>query len=134
MARPRKAANDKLTEFFAFRQTVDARARVERQASLAGMNLHDYVRNVIEGFEVKALPSTSRAEKVDASKVLMALNKISLEQARVGNNVNQLAAAVHQGRGFSEYWKEIGQELEQLNDLIQDTLTTVGIAYDRTNS
>ncbi len=31
----------------------------------------------------------------------------------IGNNVNQLARSVHRGSAFSDFWEEVGQELQQ---------------------
>ena len=39
------------------------------------------------------------------------MNAYAVALSRIGNNVNQLTAATHQGRDFAKYWREIGVEL-----------------------
>ena len=105
MARPRKHAEDKRSETLRSRVTLSEREEIRAAALSLGLDDSEYVRRrVLE----RSLPFRSAA--ADPAKIA-ALNAYAVALSKIGNNVNQLAAATHQGRDFVRYWREIGAEL-----------------------
>lgn len=87
----------------------DQRAQVELAAKSVGMTPVEFMRARALGFT----PKTTRSHDIDLA--LAELNTLLLELSRIGNNVNQLAKAVHTDTGFQQYWREIGQEVKTLS-------------------
>lgn len=106
MPRPRKTADERRTERFNLRYTIAERETVRDLAARAGLDEMDFQRRCVLG---TPLPS-SRAGS-DPAKIA-ALNSYAVALSKIGNNVNQLAAATHQGRDFVQFWREIGAELQ----------------------
>lgn len=102
MARPKKQPHERRTERFNLRFTVAELAHVEQQARAAGLDPTEYLRRRALGYTVPAAP----ARRTDPALVS--------ELNRIGVNVNQLARAVHTGRDFVAYWREIGAELSAI--------------------
>lgn len=102
MARPKKQSHEKRSETARFRVTLAEREYIRSRAAAAGMAETDYLRARALGFSV----SPARSAQTDPA-LITELNSI-------GVNVNQLAAATHQGRDFVRYWREIGAELRQV--------------------
>lgn len=108
MARPRKTADEKRTERFNLRYTVTEREAVRDLAVRYGLSEMEFQRNRVLGTPLPAQGS-GRADPL----LIAALNSYAVELARIGNNLNQLTAATHQGREFSLYWREIGDKLQE---------------------
>ena len=98
MARPKKQPHEQRTESTRADLTLAEKEHVREQARLAGISEAEYVRRCVLGISVAPAPA-----KVDAALIT--------ELNRIGVNVNQLARAVHTGRAFVTYWREIGTEL-----------------------
>ena len=98
MPRPKKSADELLSETARFRLTLAERERLRTDAAAAGISETEFIRRCVVG-----QPITSVRTRTDPALVV-ALN-------RIGNNVNQLARAVHRGSDFQRYWQEVGDEL-----------------------
>lgn len=105
MARPRKHSEEKRSETMRSRVTLSEREEIRQVALSLGLEDSEYIRRRVLG---RALPQ-GRAGG-DPMKIA-ALNAYAVALSKIGNNVNQLAAATHQGRDFVQYWREIGAEL-----------------------
>lgn len=103
MARPRKTADERRTERFNLRYTVAERETVRDLARRYGFDEMEFQRRRVLG---TPLPSSGTGA-IDPSLVA-ALNSYAVALGKIGNNVNQLAAATHQGRDYARYWREIG--------------------------
>lgn len=122
MARPKKNADEKRTVRYNLRFTQAEREAARDRANLSGLHDMEFMRRQILG--VALPPSHSHTNPA----YIAALNNYALSLREVGNNVNQLTAATHQGRDFSQYWHEIGEELraeiraarEALNNALRD--------------
>jgi len=106
MARPKKSADELRSETARFRTTVGERETIRSNAARVGLDETEFMRRRVLSV---ALPSSSSA--VDHALVA-ALNSYAVSLGKIGNNVNQLAAATHQGRDYARYWREIGDELQ----------------------
>ena len=107
MARPRKSAEEKLSEHVHFLITLAGREALASKARAAGQSEGDFLRGLVDG---AALPR-SRSGSTDPA-LIAALNGYAVALSKIGNNVNQLAAASHQGRDFTRFYAEIGAELQ----------------------
>lgn len=107
MARPKKHADEMRSETARCRLTVSEREAVRMRAAQAGLQESEFIRRRILNVPLPVAQSGSDPALVSA------LNNYVLALAQIGNNVNQLAAATHQGRDFTNYWREVGDELEQ---------------------
>lgn len=125
MARPRKSADERRTERFNLRYTVAERETVRDHARRYGLDEMEFHRRRVLG---TPLPS-SASGSVDPALVA-ALNAQAVALAKIGNNVNQLAAATHQGRDFARYWQEIGAQLESDLTAARDVLNRTLEAMD----
>lgn len=101
MPRPKKSADEKLSETARFRMTPAERETLRMNAAAAGITEAEFCRRRCIG-----LPVTPTRTRTDPALVV-ALN-------RVGNNVNQLARSVHRGSSFQTYWKEVAAELRDV--------------------
>lgn len=106
MARPKKNDDEKRTERYNIRYTVAERETVRSHAARAGLDEMEFHRRRTLG--VALPPARSGSDPA----LVAALNNYALALSQIGNNVNQLAAATHQGRDFANYWREIGNELD----------------------
>lgn len=134
MARPRKADGERRSEVLYIRQTPDARAALDRQASVAGLTPTDFARQYLEGAKVTAMPASVKAANAEAATLLMSLDQLTVQTKRIGNNVNQLALSVHRDSAFSDHWQAISEELQGHMQQLQSLMDQVGKAYDRSNS
>jgi hypothetical protein len=123
MARPKKTADEKRTERFNLRYTLAEREAVRSLAERAGLDEMEFQRRRILDTPLPALAGSDPA-------LVTALNNYAVALAKVGNNVNQLTAATHQGRDFAKYWHEIGEELQADLQLARNALNAAleGIA------
>jgi len=125
MARPKKTADERRTERFNLRYTVAERETVRDLARRYGLDEMEFQRRRVLG---TPLPSAGTAS-VDPALVA-ALNAHAVALTKIGNNVNQLAAATHQGRDFARFWREIGAELEADLSVARDALNRALEAMD----
>ena len=112
MARPRKAENERRSEPLYIRLTPDEMSYVESQADKAGLDRVTFARDYLLGARISAMPNSVKAAKADAADLLLAIDGLTGQTKRVGSNVNQLAAAVHRGSDFVQWWSEVGAELK----------------------
>lgn len=106
MARPKKNADEKRTEQMNTRWTLAERETLRANAARVGLDDSEFLRHRALGIP---LPSSNSSGD---PALVAALNAHAVALTKIGNNVNQLAAATHQGRDFAQYWREIGAELE----------------------
>ncbi|MFV1678009.1 plasmid mobilization protein [Phaeobacter sp. JH20_32] len=106
MARPKKSADEKRTEQMNTRWTLAERETLRTNAARVGLDDSEFLRHRALG-----IPLPSSSSSADPA-LIAALNAHAVALTKIGNNVNQLAAAAHQGRDFVQYWREIGAELE----------------------
>lgn len=107
MPRPRKNADEKRSETARFRVTPAERETIRTHAARHGLDETEFMRRRVFS---AALPSSSQSSS-DPAKIA-ALNAYAVALGKIGNNVNQLAAATHQGRDFVRFWRELGAELQ----------------------
>ena len=123
MARPKKSADELRSETARFRTTVSERETIRTNAARAGLDDTEFMRR--RALSVP-LPASSASSSGPAK--IAALNLYAVALGKIGNNVNQLTAATHQGRDFARFWREIGDELktdlraarEALAEVMQD--------------
>lgn len=101
--RPVKQPNERRRAQMNIRLTLAEAEHIRAQAAATGLTEAEYVRRAAIGLAVK--PVRARAD----AALLSELNAI-------GNNVNQLARAVHRGRGLPPYWQAIAGRLTTLLD------------------
>ena len=106
MARPKKHADEKRTERYNLRFTLAEREAAHAFAVSVGLDDMEYMRRRI--LDAPLPPARSDSDPV----FIAALNNYAVALSQIGNNVNQLTAATHQGRDFAQYWREIGAELQ----------------------
>lgn len=104
--RPKKAASELRSERVAVRLTISEKATISANAARAGMDVSDYLRLLGMGSPPPARPASNDDGLPTGTVALIS------EVNRIGVNVNQLARAVHRGSDFTQYWREIGRELE----------------------
>lgn len=104
--RPKKSADDRLSEHIHFLTTIATRENLAIKASASGVSEGEFLRRMIDGAEMP--PARSAVNPA----LIAALNNYVVASAKLHNNVNQLTAANWQGRDFVQYWREIGRELE----------------------
>lgn len=107
MARPRKNADQALSEILPIRMTVATRETLRSKARAAGVSEAEYLRRYIDG-----TPNPSPARSSVDPAVIAFLNAYALALGKIGNNVNQLARASHRGSDFTRYWRDVGRELD----------------------
>ena len=117
MPRPRKNADEKRTEQFNTRWTLAERETLRTNAQKLGIDESEFLRRRALSIPLPSTQSASNPAKIAA------LNSYAVALGKIGNNVNQPAAATHQGRDFARFWREIGAEL-------QDDLRTARNALD----
>lgn len=125
MARPKKSADEQLSEMFPVRMTVATREALRSKARAAGVSEADYIRRYIDG-----VPNPSPARASVDPALVAALNAYAVALSKIGNNVNQLTAASHQGRDFVRFWREIGAELSVDLESSRDALARALEAMD----
>ncbi|MEZ5938382.1 MAG: plasmid mobilization relaxosome protein MobC [Hyphomonadaceae bacterium] len=101
MARPTKATSEKRSERYNLRLTLAEREWLASQARAAGVSEIEFARRRVLG-----QPVAGRRASVDPALIA--------ELNAIGNNVNQLARAVHTGRDFQHYWQAVGIELRRV--------------------
>ena len=104
MGRPALNSTERRSAVTVMRTTEQELEHIREQADLAGLSVSEYVRRRSLGYTVPTAAAASR--RVDP-QLIEGLN-------RIGNNVNQLARAIHMDRSFVQYWERIGGELEEL--------------------
>lgn len=104
-ARPDVARSESVRLCF----TISEKAALSSLARDAGMNMSDYIRQRLFEENGEAPARSSRA--VSDPALISLLNKLNLELARTGNNANQLARATHRDSDFTQFWREIGDEV-----------------------
>lgn len=101
MARPKKIDEEKRCEQLKIRLTTAEIEFLRLEASKSGLTVSDFARRRMLGVR---LPARTFSHTDPA--LVSELNAI-------GNNVNQLTRSVHRGSDFANYWREVGQELQQ---------------------
>lgn len=105
MARPKKADQERRTEQTKERWTLAEIEHLNAQAKRCGLTRAEYIRRRSLGEPIRA-----KSDSADPALVV-AIN-------RVGNNVNQIARSVHRGSDFQQYYREVGEKLHHVLDLV----------------
>ena len=124
MARPKKSADELRSETARFRTTIGERETIRSNAARVGLDETEFMRRRVLSV---SLPSSSSA--VDPALVA-ALNSYAVTLGKIGNNVNQLTAATHQGRDYARFWREIGDELQADMKAAREALARTSEAMD----
>lgn len=101
--RPVKQPNERRCAQMNIRLTLAEAEHIRAQAAQAGLTEAEFIRRAAIGLAVK--PARARAD----AALISELNAI-------GNNVNQLARAVHRGRGLPPFWGAVATRLTTLLD------------------
>lgn len=101
--RPVKQPNERRCAQMNIRLTLAEAEYIRAQALAAGLTEAEFIRRAAIGLAVK--PAHARAD----AALISELNAI-------GNNVNQLARAVHRGRGLPPFWSAVAGRLTALLD------------------
>ncbi|MEL6310770.1 MAG: hypothetical protein AAFQ17_00130, partial [Pseudomonadota bacterium] len=102
--RPALDSTERRSKVTVMRTTEPELEHIRAQADAAGLSVSEFVRRRSLGYVVPTAAGDAR--RTDPA-LIDAVN-------RVGVNVNQLAASVHMGRSFMQYWEAIGREVEEL--------------------
>lgn len=105
--RPKLSASQLRSERFELRLTIAEKAAITANAARAGQDVSDYLRSVAIGAEPSPAPANDDAPFAGNTALISEVN-------RIGNNVNQLARAVHRGADFQAYWREVGDQLRSV--------------------
>lgn len=104
MGRPALDSTERRSKVTVMRTTEPELEHIRAQADAAGLSVSEFVRRRSLGYTV---PTAAAASRGIDPRLIEGVN-------RIGNNVNQLARAVHMDRTFVQYWERIGGELEEL--------------------
>ena len=126
MPRPKKSADDALSEPFSLRMSVNTREALATKARACGVTDAEFLRRYIDGIPNVPRPASAAADPA----MIAALNNYAVALSKIGNNVNQLAAATHMGRDFVKYWREINGELSADREAARQALNTALEAMD----
>ena len=117
MARPTKHPDDKRSELARARVTPAELEHVRQQAHLAGLDVSEYIRRRILGYEVP-----SAATRVVDPGLVTEVNRLALELSAIGNNANQLARASNSGRRAQLAWQDVVARINDLGNKVTDVL------------
>lgn len=96
------------------RLTTDERTTLEARATAAGLSVASYLRTAALG---TSGPRARRRPTIDREALMTATAELN----RVGNNLNQLARAIHQGRDADELAETLA-ELRATASAIREAL------------
>ena len=117
MARPTKHPDEKRSALARARLTPAEHEHVKTQAHLAGLDVSEYVRRRILGYEVP-LKGTGSADPGLVTEV----NRLALELSAIGNNANQLARSANSGRRAQSAWADVVARINELGDQVSGAL------------
>ena len=103
MGRPEKHPDEKRTERHNLRFTIAEMNHVRAQADAAGLDVAEYIRRRAVGYVAPAGTGRRGADP----RLIGELNAL-------GNNVNQLARAVHRGSRFTDQWEALAQRVGEI--------------------
>lgn len=111
MARPIKQPHERRSEQLKIRFTPDELAAIEEEARKASLDRVEFARRLLLGSRVSVAPESVREAKLEAADLLLAIDELTGQTKRVGNNVNQLTRAEYRGSQYRDFWQEIGDQL-----------------------
>ena len=111
MARPKKSPEERRSARAEARLTVAEHEHVRQQAHLAGLEVSEYIRRRILGYEVPSKAS-GKADPALVTEV----NRLALELSAIGNNANQIARASNSGRRARVAWEAVVERIDELGD------------------
>ena len=117
MARPKKHEAERRSALARARLTPAEHEHVKTQAHLAGLDVSEYVRRRILGYEVP-----HQEDLHAAAGVVTELNDLGNQLAAVGNNANQLARAANSGRRAQSAWQDVVARINELGDQVTEAL------------
>lgn len=117
MARPKKNPDEKRSARAEARLTVAEHEHVRQQAHLAGLEVSEFIRRRLLGYEVPA----KGAGQADPALVTE-INRLGLELSAIGNNANQLARAANSGRRAHIAWEDVVARINELGDQVSGAL------------
>lgn len=100
--------------------TEDEYKVLQDKSDYVGMNISQFIRNIILDDNIKKLPVD---EIIEASK---AINNYKFEINKIGNNINQLVKVIHENNDlyFEEQMQEAMSKIESVMNTF-DELTKV---------
>lgn len=119
MARPKKQPHEKRTDVVRARVTAAEKAHVALQAQAVGLDVTEYVRRRVLGHQLPSVHAQADA------RMISELNRLGVELRSIGNNVNQVARAVHTGRGFNVDPRAVFDRLQELTGEVAGALEKV---------
>jgi len=117
MARPKKHDDERRSARAETRLTPAEHEHVKTQAHLAGLDVSEYVRRRILGYEVP-VKGTGSSDPGLVTEV----NRLALELSAIGNNANQLARSANSGRRAQSAWADVVARINELGDQVSGAL------------
>ncbi|QDU70161.1 plasmid mobilization protein [Engelhardtia mirabilis] len=117
MARPAKQPEERRSARAETRLTVAEHEYVRQQARIAGLEVSEYIRRRILGYEVP-FGATRRTDPA----LITELNRLGLELSAIGNNANQLARSSNAGRQARSSWTATASRINALGDQVSAAL------------
>lgn len=110
MARPRKAEGEGRDVWVSpVRVTMAEKLQIDENAARSGLDYSEFVRRVLLGVRItKPRPANT------ADRLLSALNDLAFEVSKLGTNVNQIAARLHQTDRLPAHMPELVEEMRGL--------------------
>lgn len=116
--RPRKPDAQKRSKLYPLRLTQDEALELERLRREAGCpSLAVYLRKM-------ALQRTPMRPTSSDPNAVEAANRLALELARIGNNINQLARLANR-RGEAQGWQGVSELVAGLRGRVDDALAAL---------
>ena len=117
MARPKKHDEERRSARAEARLTPAEHEHVKTQAHLAGLDVSEYVRRRILGYEVP-----QQDDLRSKASVVKELNDLGNELSAIGNNANQLARSANSGRRAQSAWADVVARINELGDQVSGAL------------
>lgn len=117
--RPELSPEERRTERFNLRFTVSEKRKIQRDADLAGLSAHEYLRR--RGLEHRVVPSGARVDP----GLVTELNRLALEISALGNNVNQIARSLNARRRVRHDWDATVEAIEALSQRATEALERI---------
>lgn len=117
MARPRKHEHEKRSVHVDARYTLLEAEFLQQEANAAGLSRSEYVRKRSLGERIMV----PRVRGIDPAAIVK-IDRLAQEINAIGNNVNQVARAIHTNRRMPPGWERIPELLEELRMKAETTL------------
>ena len=108
MARPKMEDHEKRTHRHNVRLTAAELGHIQSQATLAGLEVTEYIRLKAMGTVVKSKGSATRSDPALITKI----NTMALQLRKAGVTANKMAVAVHSDQSFPIRWQQVADGLD----------------------